>query len=210
MRFGTEPGLSLIDGKPALIMHYGDFENPAGKADLADEIRKLDEGLYLGVGTTAKPDGTRVHFGHFALSGPMGEWIGVDDEIRDAARSASWNDIASGRAQSRALGAVDAYTKFMTFGLADPNTRRWAYDQEQAKIGQEYGEAGGWAFAVISGKDLPRLLGKGLMALGRGGVRALPALLRTGNRPVGELLRGLGSTLAKTSAALSIRIEYRS
>jgi hypothetical protein len=61
-------------------MHYGDFENPAGKADLTDEIRKLDEGLYLGVGTTANPDGTRSHFGHFALSGPTGEWVGVDDE----------------------------------------------------------------------------------------------------------------------------------
>ncbi len=80
VRFGTEPGTSLIDGKPALIMHYGDFNSPVGKADLTDEIRKLDEGLYLGVGTTANPDGTRAHFGHFALSGPMGEWVGVDDE----------------------------------------------------------------------------------------------------------------------------------
>jgi hypothetical protein len=80
LRFGTEAGTSLIDGKPALIMRYGDFKNPSGDADLTDEIRKLDDGLYLGVGTTATPDGKRSPPGHFALSGPIGRWLGVDDE----------------------------------------------------------------------------------------------------------------------------------
>ncbi len=80
LRFGTEAGISLIDGKPALIMRYGAFKNPSGDADLTDEIRRLDDGLYLGVGTTATPEGKRSQPGPFALTGPIGKWIGVDDE----------------------------------------------------------------------------------------------------------------------------------
>jgi hypothetical protein len=89
MRFATEMGTSLIDGKPALMMYYGAYKPtfayrigymPEGSENtLVDEIRKLADGVYLGVGTSRKRDGTRTEPGHFALMGPVGQWIGADD-----------------------------------------------------------------------------------------------------------------------------------
>jgi len=83
MRFATEMGTSLIDGKPALMMYYGAYQLrllPEGQENkLVDEIRKLADGVYLGVGTVEMPDGTRSAPGHFALMGPVGKWVGVDN-----------------------------------------------------------------------------------------------------------------------------------
>lgn len=77
LRFGTEMGTSLIDGKPSLMMYYGAF-NP--ESDLVDEIRKLDEYVYIGVGTREAADGKRTDpvGGIFMLLGPTDEWVGVD------------------------------------------------------------------------------------------------------------------------------------
>ena len=48
MRFATEMGTSLIDGKPSLIMYYGAYRHrfiPEDKENtLVDEIRKLADG----------------------------------------------------------------------------------------------------------------------------------------------------------------------
>ena len=74
LRFGTAMGKSLIDGRPAFIMNYGDFNDTT----LIDEIRKLDDYVYLGMGTTETEDGTRSTPGHFALVGPTDEWIGAE------------------------------------------------------------------------------------------------------------------------------------
>lgn len=90
IRFGTEMGTSLIDGKPALMMYYGAYQLksiPAGQENtLVDEIRKLADGVYLGAGTMVLPEGHeysdgkgRSIPGHFVLLGPVGQWIGVDD-----------------------------------------------------------------------------------------------------------------------------------
>ena len=82
MRFGTEMGTSLIDGKPALMMYYGAYQLKLlqGRENtLVDEIRKLADGFYLGVGTSKLPDGKRSQPGHFVLMGPVGQWVGVDD-----------------------------------------------------------------------------------------------------------------------------------
>lgn len=79
LRFGTEMGISQIDGKPALMMYYGAYDNRGGERDLVDEIRKLADGFYLGMGAATKPDGERTPPGHFALTGPIGQWVGVDD-----------------------------------------------------------------------------------------------------------------------------------
>jgi len=73
LRFGTVMGKSLIDGRPAYIMNYGDFNDTT----LIDEIRKLDDYVYLGMGTTETEDGKRSTPGHFALVGPTDEWIGA-------------------------------------------------------------------------------------------------------------------------------------
>ncbi len=83
MRFATEMGTSLIDGKPALLMHYGAYRHrfiPADKENaLVDEIRKLADGVYLGVGTSRMPDGSRTAPGHFVLIGPTGKYLAADD-----------------------------------------------------------------------------------------------------------------------------------
>jgi hypothetical protein len=94
MRFATEMGTSLIDGKPALMMYYGAYRPtfaypsrlkgplslPEGsESSLTDEIRKLADGVYLGVGSVKMPDGARSEPGHFVLMGPVGQWIGADD-----------------------------------------------------------------------------------------------------------------------------------
>ncbi len=83
MRFATEMGTSLIDGKPALMMYYGAYHHrliPEGKENkLVDEIRKLADGVYLGVGTSENKDGTRTAPGHFALIGPVADYQAPDD-----------------------------------------------------------------------------------------------------------------------------------
>lgn len=82
IRFATEMGASLIDGKPALLMYYGAYVRADGsqpRSTLVDEIRKLADGVYLGLGTSENEDGSRSRPGHFAMVGPVGEWVGVDD-----------------------------------------------------------------------------------------------------------------------------------
>lgn len=74
-RFATEMGTSLVDGKPSLMMYYEAY-NPGLR--LVDEIRKLDDDIYLGIGTTPLPDGSRKLFGHFAYIGPVHEWVEFD------------------------------------------------------------------------------------------------------------------------------------
>ena len=72
-RFTTEIGPSLIDGKPSLLMYYGAFNK--ARPSFVDEIRKLDDYIYLGVGSVLSEEGKR-NLGHFALTGPTDEWVG--------------------------------------------------------------------------------------------------------------------------------------
>lgn len=93
-RFALELGPSALDGRPALIMYYRAFNNMAGDMDLIDDIRRLDDGAYLCIYTgtkdvpgfaTLKPGARRTEPELFALTGPTGAWVGVDDadlEIR--------------------------------------------------------------------------------------------------------------------------------
>ena len=67
LRFGTEAGTSLIDGKPALLMYYGAYNE--GNT-LIDEIRQLDHDIFLGMGTPEAENGGRSEPGHFVLIGP--------------------------------------------------------------------------------------------------------------------------------------------
>lgn len=75
LRFGTEAGTSLIDGKPALLMYYGAYNE--GNT-LIDEIRQLDHDIFLGMGTREAENGGRSQPGHFVLIGPTDDWVGVD------------------------------------------------------------------------------------------------------------------------------------
>ena len=58
LRFGTEAGTSLIDGKPALLMYYGAYNE--GNT-LIDEIRQLSHDIFLGMGTRETEDGGYIH-----------------------------------------------------------------------------------------------------------------------------------------------------
>jgi hypothetical protein len=82
-RFGTEIGKSLIDGKPSFMMYYGHYRHeliPEGTENtLTDEIRKLDDNIYIGMGTTDAGNGKRSEPGHFMLIGPTDAWVGVPD-----------------------------------------------------------------------------------------------------------------------------------
>ena len=75
MRFGTGMGKSLIDGKPSYMMYYGAFNE---SSSLIDELRKLDDYIYVGMGTVETDDGQRSAPGHFVLTGPTDNWVGVD------------------------------------------------------------------------------------------------------------------------------------
>jgi hypothetical protein len=87
MRFSTEMGNSLIDGKPTLLMYYGAYRHrfvPEGQDNtLVDEVRKLADGVYLGMGTAIGPDGKRTPPGHFVLMGPEGEYSRADDFLEE-------------------------------------------------------------------------------------------------------------------------------
>ena len=87
MRFGTEMGTSLIDGKPSLLMYYGAYRLrllPEGQENtLVDEIRKLADGIYLGMGTSKLPDGSRSEPGHFVMVGPVGEYRRADNPTEE-------------------------------------------------------------------------------------------------------------------------------
>lgn len=72
-RFITEVGNSFFDGKPSLLMYYGAYR--ADAPSFVDEIRKLEDYIYLGVGSILDAEGKRSP-GHFILTGPTDEWIG--------------------------------------------------------------------------------------------------------------------------------------
>jgi hypothetical protein len=93
MRFGWEMGRSVIDGGPCLLMHYRAFANAFGEFDLVDEIRRVDDGVYLGLAMTREPtplcpepDGPegRTQPSTFFLSGPSRPWVGSDDPAAEA------------------------------------------------------------------------------------------------------------------------------
>jgi hypothetical protein len=73
-----------VDGKPALLMTYEDFNTRPGRSGLVDEIRRVAKGMYLGTATQPKPDGTRTEAnGCFLLAGPFNPWTGVDEPDRE-------------------------------------------------------------------------------------------------------------------------------
>ncbi len=87
IRFATEMGTSLIDGKPSLMMYYGAYRDrriPKGQDNmLVDEVRKLADGIYLGMATYPSPDGSRTPPGHFVLVGPVSRYHWADNPTEE-------------------------------------------------------------------------------------------------------------------------------
>lgn len=78
LRMATRIANSIIDGKPAYILDYPVFN----QTTLFDEVRKLDDGVYVGAATTAQAggpngNGTRSRIDMFILVGPTDEWVGA-------------------------------------------------------------------------------------------------------------------------------------
>jgi len=77
MQFGTDMAKSLIDDRPSFMMYYGHYNK---ESTLIDELRKLDDYIYIGMGTTELEDGKRSAPGHFILTGPTDRWVGPDKD----------------------------------------------------------------------------------------------------------------------------------
>ena len=56
-RFITEIGKSFFDGKPSLLMYYGAYR--ADAPSFVDEVRKLDDYIYVGLGSILSAEGKR-------------------------------------------------------------------------------------------------------------------------------------------------------
>ncbi|MGI8393254.1 hypothetical protein [Leucobacter sp. W1038] len=75
-RFGIYRLPSPLDGKISLCLKYSDFDNGAGNIGFFDEIRKVNDTLFLCTGTPEEGAGAP---GFFILSGPAVPFGGVDD-----------------------------------------------------------------------------------------------------------------------------------
>jgi hypothetical protein len=75
-RFGIHRGVSPIDGKPTLLLKYSDFDNAAGSIGFLDEVRKVNDRLFLCSGTPQEGQG---EVGFFFLAGPPAAHLGADD-----------------------------------------------------------------------------------------------------------------------------------
>jgi hypothetical protein len=66
---------SRYDGKPAYQLVYRAFHSVCGFVHMVDEVRRLDAGRYLGIGTIGFTEGQRRVPLPFLLSGPVGPYI---------------------------------------------------------------------------------------------------------------------------------------
>lgn len=78
IRMRTQIVESRFDGKPAFILDYTAYDSFLGKVNTVDEIRKLDDDLYLGVGTWGFTKKQRMKPFPFCLKGPLRSFVGVD------------------------------------------------------------------------------------------------------------------------------------
>ena len=67
---------SRYDGRPAFQLDYRAFRSLCGAVNMVDEIRRLDDGRYLGIGTLGFTDRMRLVPLPFLLEGPIGPYAG--------------------------------------------------------------------------------------------------------------------------------------
>ncbi len=75
-RMDTEIGPSDYDGKPAFKLNYAAY-NSGTVHSMRDEIRRINDHLFLGLGYMALGGG-KINPAPFALIGPAKAWVGVD------------------------------------------------------------------------------------------------------------------------------------
>ncbi len=79
-RMRTEICPSLFDGRDVFALVYDAFDSLCGRIHMRDEVRKLDRGVYLGVGTWGFTKRMREKTLPFVLTGPIGPFAGPDRE----------------------------------------------------------------------------------------------------------------------------------
>lgn len=73
-RYATRIDRSPIDGKPSYIIDFGAFNN----GSTIDELRKLEDFIYLGASSHPAENGQRSEPIFFVLIGPTDDWVGPD------------------------------------------------------------------------------------------------------------------------------------
>jgi hypothetical protein len=82
----TRIAKSILDGKDDFELDYTAYRSGAGFVNMIDEVRKVNDDLYLGIGFWGYfKRQRRVPF-FFALSGPRGPYAGVDRQHRERQR----------------------------------------------------------------------------------------------------------------------------
>lgn len=77
-KMDTQIGPSDYDGKPAFKLNYGAYNSGTVKS-MRDELRKINDNLFLGLGYMALGGGS-INPAPFVLMGPAKEWVGVDKQ----------------------------------------------------------------------------------------------------------------------------------
>jgi hypothetical protein len=81
-RMKTEIASSRYDGKDIFELYYPAYKSLLGAIKMVDEVRKIKDGLYLGIGTWGFTEKQRMIPLPFYLSGPIHEFVGPDrDEL---------------------------------------------------------------------------------------------------------------------------------
>ncbi len=69
---------SRYDGRDIFQLYYPGYQSTLGSINMVDEIRKVNDGLYLGVGTWGFSRKQRMTPLPFTLSGPPDPFMGTD------------------------------------------------------------------------------------------------------------------------------------
>ena len=78
LRMGTRIAPSRFDGKDVFLLDYSAYFTQGKLMVMKDEVRKVQEGLYLGIGTGGYFEKMREIPWPFTLSGPIHEYVGPD------------------------------------------------------------------------------------------------------------------------------------
>lgn len=82
----TKIAKSIYDGEDVFELDYTAYHSGAGFINMIDEVRKVNDELYLGIGNWGYFKAQRRIPNFFALSGPRGPYVGVDRQHRERRR----------------------------------------------------------------------------------------------------------------------------
>jgi len=94
---------SRFDGRPAYQLLYRAYHSVCGFVHMVDEVRRLDAGRYIGIGTVGFTDAQRRVPLPFLLTGPTGPYNG--DIGRERVGFDVVSDLPALAASARPLGA---------------------------------------------------------------------------------------------------------